>query len=293
MRLGLAMAIAFWASTALASDLKVINDKAAFPEGPFFRDGRLFYVEYGSGWISTWDGTTNKKLWQLPGCGPSAVAPLGKDFVVACFDSGTVVRMSEDGHNVATYSKSADGHPFTGANDFASDGNGGLYFTSTGPWETGPIVGRVFHLDTDGNIVQLADDVDAANGIVLSPDGKRLYVAETGAGRIISFAVSKDGTLDDRRTFFRLLKVDPGSGPDASPDGVKLGPDGNLYIGENSKGRILVVSLQGALVKAIDIPSNISPNMAFSDDGSKMFVMAVDDMATAPFWGKIYEVPLK
>jgi sugar lactone lactonase YvrE len=281
-----------WASIALAGETKVINDKAAFPEGPAFVDGRLLYVEYGGNTILSWDGKETKKLWEQAGCGPSAVLPLGDDLAVTCYDSGTIARVSKDGRTVATYDKDASGGALQGPNDFASDGKGGLWFTASGPWESGPIVGKVFHLGADGTIREAANDLHYANGIVQSADGKRLYVNESEAGRVISFSVGEDGTLSDRRLFARIGVVDEASGIGAYPDGVKLGPDGNFYVGQYSKGRIVVISPEGAFVKAIDVPSPTAPNLAFAPDGKSIFVMSVDDTANAPYWGKVYQVTL-
>ena len=119
----------------------------------------------------------------------------------------------------------------------------------------GPIVGKVYHLTEDGTITEMAGDLHYANGVVLGADGKRLYVNESEAGRVISFAVADDGSLSDRRLFVRLSVVDEVSGIGAYPDGIKLGPDGNFYIGQYSKGRIIVVDKDGKFVRAIDVPS--------------------------------------
>jgi sugar lactone lactonase YvrE len=285
--------LALSTTLALAGDIKIINEKAAFPEGPVFHDGKLLYVEYGASTIKVWDGKTNTTLWEQPGCGPSAVLPLGDDLVVTCYDSGSIARVSKDGKTIASYAKATNGSALQGPNDFAADGKGGVYFTASGPWEAGPIVGKVFHLDADGTIKEMADDLHYANGIVMGADGKRLFVNESEAGRVISFAVADDGTLSDRRLFVRVGVVDEASGIGAYPDGIKLGPDGNFYMGQYSKGRIVVVSPEGGFVKAIDVPSPTAPNMAFSPDGTKMFVMSVDDTTNAPYWGKVYEVPLQ
>ena len=87
-RLTLALLVGLAATPAFAGDIKVINDKAAFPEGPAFVDGKLHYVEYGGNTIDVWDGKTNTVLWKSDGCGPSAVLPLGAgDLVVTCYDN--------------------------------------------------------------------------------------------------------------------------------------------------------------------------------------------------------------
>ena len=292
-RLLASLALALSATIAGAAEVKVINDKAAFPEGPAFVDGKLHYVEYGGNTVLVWDGQKNTKLWEQAGCGPSAILPLGADLVVTCYDNGTIARISKDGKTLAAYDKSAEGSVLQGPNDLTGDGKGGVYFTASGPWESGPIVGKVFHLAKDGTIREAANDLHYANGIALSADGKRLFVNESEAGRVISFAVADDGALSDRRLFARVGVVDEASGIGAYPDGVKLGPDGNLYIGQYSKGRIVVVAPDGSFVKAIDVPSATAPNLAFAPDGKTIFVMSVDDTASAPYWGKVYEVPLE
>lgn len=293
MRVLAALVLSLVASAASAGEIKVINDKAAFPEGPAFIDGKLHYVEYGGNTIDVWDGTATTKLAELAGCGPSAVMPLGDDLAVTCYDNGTIARVSKDGKAVATYDKAADGSALQGPNDFASDGKGGLYFTASGPWESGPIVGKVYHLDTAGTITALADDLHYANGLVLSADGSRLFVNESEAGRVISFAVGADGSLSDRRLFARIAQVDEASGAGAYPDGLKLGPDGNLYVGQYSTGRIVVIAPDASFVRAYEVPSATAPNLAFSPDGKTIYVTAVDDTANAPYWGKVYEVPLE
>lgn len=292
------LAVAVFATIAVgaatAGEIAVINEKAAFPEGPTFIDGKLYYVEYGAHTIDVWDGSATTVLWKSEGCGPSAVMPLDSgDLIVTCYDKGTIARVGRDGKTVATYDKDSNGGALQGPNDLTADGKGGAYFTASGPWESTPIVGKVFHLSEDGTITEMANDLHYANGIALGDDGKRLYVNESEAGRVISFAVGDDGTLSDRRLFVRVGVADEPSGIAAYPDGIKIGPDGNFYIGQYSKGRIVVVDKEGKFVRAIDVPSATAPNLTFSADGKTMYVMAVDDTANAPYWGKVYAVPLQ
>ncbi len=283
--MGLAMA-----GTSLAAET-VINAKALFPEGPVMSAGKLLYVEYAGHTVTVWDGKTNTTLWKQDGCGPSAVVPMGKDFGVTCYDSGQLVVISADGKTLKSYDKDDAGGVLQGPNDGAPDGKGGAYFTLSGPWESGPIVGRVVHLTADGKLTEVANDLHYANGIVFGKDG-RLYVNESEAGRVISFAVAADGSLSDRRLFIRLYQID-GEESDAYPDGIKLGPNGNFYIGEYSSGTILEVAADGTLKNRYTVPSPASPNLTFSDDGKTMYVMAIDNKDGAPYEGKVYAVPVK
>ncbi len=278
-------------SLAWAADIKVLNDKAAYPDGPVFIDGKLYYTENAGSSVDIWDGRINSVFWRDDDCGPSAVQMLGVDLVVACSIKNSIVRVAPDGKTVATYDRDKDGGSLQGPNDMAADGKGGIYFTASGPWESAPIAGKIFHMTEDGAIVEVANDLHFPNGIALGADG-RLYANESEAGRVISFAIRDDGTLTDRRQFVRIEAVDPMSGVDAYPDGLRLGPDGNFYVGLYSKGRIVVIDGGGKFVRAIEVPSPSAQNMALSPDGKTLYVVSVDEKAKQPYWGKLYEMPL-
>ena len=285
-----AVAMFALSAAAQAQDALVISPRALFPEGPVMSAGKLLYAEYAGHVVTAWDGKAASQLWKQDGCGPSAIVPLGNDFGITCYDSGQIVVISPDGKTLKTYDKDASGAALIGPNDGTPDGNGGAYFTLSGPWDSGPIVGHVLHLAVDGTLAEVANDLHYANGITRGPDG-RLYVNESEAGRVVSFAVGADGTLSDRRLFIRLYQM--GEPPDAYPDGIKLGPNGNFYVGEYSAGAILEVAPDGKLVNKYTVPSAAAPNMTFSGDGKTMYVMAVDNKNGAPYEGKVYAVPLK
>ncbi|MGD9062744.1 MAG: SMP-30/gluconolactonase/LRE family protein, partial [Desulfobacterales bacterium] len=284
---GLALIIVF-TSIAFAGDIKVINPKSGFPEGPLWHRDKLFYVEYGSQTVMTWDGKQNQELWRMDGCGPSAIVALpAGDFLVTCYDAGSIARISAEGKTTVEYKQDKEGRGFQGPNDFVADKKGGVYFTASGPWESEPIVGMVFYMNPKGEIMQVADDLHYANGVALSKDGKTLFLAESEASRVIQFKVQPDGSLADRRLFVRVGQVDPDSGSYAYPDGLKVDSKGNLYIGQYSKGRIVVVGPNKKLVKTIDVPSPAAPNLAFGPDEKIVYIMAVDDQSNAPYWGKV------
>lgn len=271
-----------------AAEVQVINDHADFPEGPFWADGKLYYAEYGGNRVSVWDGAANRVLWAQDGCGPSAVLPFGGGWLVTCYDNGTLAHIDADGESTQIWDKDSTGAALVGPNDLTTDGRGGAYVTASGPWESAPIVGKVYHLTVDGALTPVADDLHYANGIQLSADGKLLYVNESEAGRVITFVVQDDGSLADRRLFVRMTALEEPA--DAYPDGIKLGPDGNIYIGQYSAGRIVVVTTDGKLVRKLEVPSPAAPNLTFDPDGT-VYVMAVDDQENPPYKGKIYAIP--
>ena len=83
-----------------AAEIKVINAKALFPEGPVMSNGKLLYVEYAGNTADSWDGKTNTQFWKQDGCGPSAIVPLGSDFGITCYDSGQLVVISANGETI-------------------------------------------------------------------------------------------------------------------------------------------------------------------------------------------------
>ncbi len=90
----------------------------------------------------------------------------------------------------------------------------------------------------------------------------------------------------------RLGAIDPPSGVLPYPDGIEFGPDGALWIGQFSSGRILAVDPFGDLVTAIDLPAPAAPNLAFAPDGAGLVVVTVDDPANPPYPGKVYLLDL-
>lgn len=272
-------------------DLKVINKNVGFPEGPMYRGATLYYVDYGGQGVLSWDGKANKTIYRDPQCFPTSVTSFGADLLVACFDGNYLVRIKLDGTVVKRIEQDGSGQRIVGPNDFAQDGKGGVYVTASGTFsDTSIIDGRVLHVSPSMEVTELARDIHFANGIAVTPDGKNLLIAEPEAQRILSFERNSDGTLSHRRVFARVNKIDPDGGIDAYPDGIKFGPDGNLWIGEYSKPRVAVISADGkTFIRAYDFPGKACPNVAFSPDGRSVVVAVVEDKDNAPYKGKLYE----
>lgn len=284
-------------SYASGDGVKVLNNDAHFPEGPAWYHGKLYYVEYDRSSIDTWDGQKNTMFWSKKGCGPSAVIPTTRgEFLTTCYDSGSIGRISADGKDLPAYTHDKDGNPFVGPNDFAPDHHGGIYFTCSGT-APGPVIdGKVFYLAADGKITQEAVNVHSANGIVVSNDGKILYVIETEDHRLIQFRIGPDASLSDRRVFLNLDDLTHNVGH-LYPDGVKIDSKGLLYIGQNPRdihaalaGTIFVVDPAGRLLRTLKLPSPGVPNLAFGPDEKTVYVMALDQLDKSPYEGKVYAI---
>lgn len=281
------------------SAVTVIDPHAAYPEGPLWRDGRLLYVEYAGAGIKSWDGSMVSAFWKREHCGASGLVSWGKDhLLVACYDENVLVELDARGQEVRMIKSDSSGKGFTGPNDFAPDGAGGVYFSASGAYDVkAPITGTVLHLKggagADADVpVEVATTIHYSNGLTVAKDGKSLLVAEGLAGRILSFPIAADGSLGPRTVWARMQDL-AASTPHADayngPDGLKLGPDGNYYIAQNGSGRLLVVTEDRKLVRVIKVPTPFVTNMSFGAAGSAaVYITGAFEQWKAPYPGVVY-----
>ena len=282
------------ADGAFAGSIGAIDPNAHYPEGPVWRDGLLFYVEYSAGNIKRWDGTQARIFWHRDGCGPSGLIDFHGHWLIACYDDNSIVEIDATGKQIRVSRADSRGRSFIGPNDFAADRRGGIYFSASGIYNIkAPISGTVLHMAADGKVItEVANTLHYPNGLTLSRDGGHLLVAEMLAGRIVSFPIGTDGRLGSPSVWARLRDLAPPTPSEDAyngPDGLKLGPDGNYYIAQNGSGRVLVVGEDKKLVRTIDVPTPFVTNLAFGAAGTgTVFVTGVFDEWRAPYAGGVY-----
>ena len=279
---------------ALAGQITIVDPDAHYPEGPLWRDGKLFYVEYARSNIKSWDGKRTTVYWHKDGCGANALLPFNDHLLVACYDANSLVELDANGKEVRTIGADSSGKPFIGPNDFAADGHGGVYFSASGVYDIkAPISGTVLYMSAEGRtITEVANTIHYSNGLTLAKDRQHLLVAEMLAGRILSFPIGADGRLGPRTVWARLQDLAPPTPHEDAyngPDGLKLGPDGDYYIAQNGSGRVLVVDDARKLLRLIEVPTPYVTNMAFGPDGTDIvFVTGAFDQWKPPFPGAVY-----
>jgi gluconolactonase len=286
------------APCAAQNGIKILNADASYPEGPIWHEGKLYYVEYGRNAVMTWDGRRNTVFSREDGCGQSAVVPAGGGgFLTTCYDNGTIGRIAVDGRPLPAYSHDQEGRPFVGPNDFAPDGRGGIYFSTSGS-HGDAIDGKVFYIAADGTIALKADAIHNANGLAVSKDGTILYVVETDENRLLKFKIGADASLTDRRIFVNLDDL-AHHAVHIWPDGVKIDSRGRIYIGQSAReyhvpyaGVIFVVDDRGRPLHQLRLPSVQVPNFAFSPDEKTLYVTALDQFDKPPYRGKLYSMPI-
>jgi gluconolactonase len=234
-----------------------------FWSGPMIVDGMaaaadgslLFAQEQSNSIIKVWpDGQWWVEYPFIAGAGSVSIGKGGAIYAAdrSCTDPGLglganctvpskIVQLAPERRTIAD--KFADGKPLGRINDLAADGHGGAYYTQ----------GGLFHAKADGTVDTIVEGGSPAqgglftNGLVLSPDGKTLYV--TNRTEIMAFDVAADGAVSGKRTFATIAGEPEGS---FGGDGMAVDADGRLYV-TTGQG-IVVFGKAGKQLGAIPVP---------------------------------------
>ena len=274
------------AATARAGEITIVGDVLG-PEGPLYVDGNLYYVAWTSNTLSKWDGRTATVLNDTPGCGHNGLAlTKQRTFLVACVDHGAILELDMAGKQLHRWDADSRGRKFTGGiNDIVVTANGGAYATVFGDWvppaPPTTVIGKILYR-APGAVqwVEVAGELNYANGIGVSPDQKTLYVSETVGNCIKKFTINADGSLSNRSNF-AMLNVLTRNKVESwwiGPDSLKIDGKGNIYVAQWLGGRILKVSADGRLLHEFPVAAGDgTTNVAFGPGEQELYVTVVKD----------------
>jgi sugar lactone lactonase YvrE len=137
------------------------------------------------------------------------------------------------------------------ANEIVVDGRGNVYINGADFDFVGggaPKPGYIKVVTPDGQLRQVADDIQFPNGMVITPDGRTLIISESFAGRLTAFDIDGDGGLSGRRVFADGL----------GPDGITMDAEGAIWV---STGEFAVarVAEGGTVLQRIELAENRAP----------------------------------
>ncbi|WP_420998283.1 SMP-30/gluconolactonase/LRE family protein [Cupriavidus sp. 30B13] len=261
-----------------------------FPEGPVFVGQDLYFVDYTASTVYRLDGHRAAPVWHQSGCGANGLVPYGDGLLVACYDGGTFQAIAPGGAALRTIDRDLEGGGFDRPNDLARDGRGGVYLTASGG--DGGTPGKVYYLArAQPRPRVVAGGFQNANGVALSPDGRVLYLAESGTDKVLSFDVAVDGSLKNRRDFL-LLDALLAGGPGArhTPDGLRTDAAGRLFVGLYNGRGFAVFDAGGRLLADVPLPGEHHASLALSPDGQFVYGTIADGAPVAGHAGALFRM---
>jgi gluconolactonase len=274
-------------------EIEEITTGLRFPEGPVaMPDGSVIVVEMlGERLTRVRADGSKETIAEIPG-GPNgaAIGPDGALYLCnngGCFTprefgdllfpgpfdpgnytGGRIQRVDLSSGTVTDLYTECDGRPLRAPNDLVFDAHGGFWFTDHGIRDgvarTSDLTG-IYYATADGTqITEQVHPVEAPNGIGLSPDGSRLYWAETLTGRVFQRTIASPGRL------VPAVPLDPSVCLAGLPgyqllDSLAIDADGNVCVGTLLNGGITVISSDGASISHIATGDLLTTNICFGD----------------------------
>jgi gluconolactonase len=166
--------------------------------------------------------------------------------------------------------KDYQGKKLNGPNDLWEDPKGGVYFTDPlykrSYWSRDPAMQQdgkhVYYLKPGyKELIRVTQDLNTPNGIIGTPDGKRLYVADLGARKTYVYDINADATLTNKTLFCSM-----------GSDGMTIDNEGNIYL--TGRG-VTVFNPAGEKIEHIPIDAGWTANVCFGGkDRHTLFVTA-------------------
>jgi gluconolactonase len=274
-----ALTLVACSSTAKAEDSRLIAPGAkleklaedfAFTEGPAAdSQGNVLFTDQPNDRILKW-GIDGKLSTFLQPCGRSnGLCFDAQGNLWACADEKNELWRIDAQKKITVVVKDYQGKLLNGPNDVWIRPDGGVYFTDPyykrSYWKRGPkeisVEGVYFLAPDHQKLVRVIEDLKQPNGIIGTPDGKVLYVADIGAGRTFVYDIQPDGTLANKRLFCKL-----------GSDGMTIDDQGNVYL--TGKG-VTVFDREGKQIEHIAVDEPWTANVCFGGkDRQTLFITA-------------------
>jgi sugar lactone lactonase YvrE len=251
----------------MARTLRTVLDGLAFPEGPRWRDGRLWFSDMHAHEVVAMSSDGARETMYAAEGPVSGLGwlPDGRLLVVSMLDR-RVLRIEPDGRAVthADLSDVATGN----CNDMVVDAAGRAYVGNFGfPFPGGEMKpAKLARADPDGAVHVAADELMFPNGAMITPDGRTLIVGETFGGRMTAYDIAADGALSGRRVWAQL----PAS---AAPDGACLDAEGAVWVASPTTNDVIRLAEGGAVLERITADQGCFACMLGGADRKTLYVL--------------------
>jgi sugar lactone lactonase YvrE len=248
------------------SEPQVLMDGVVFGESPRWRDGRLWFSDWGANQVIALDAEGGHEVVATVASFPMCIdfLPDGRLLVV---DSAQrrLLRREPDGSLV----QHADlaGVSEKPWNDIVVDDAGNAYVNSIGfdfpGGEFAP--GLVVRVTPEGTVDQVADNLAFPNGMAISPDGATLVVAESYANRLTAYDIGGGGGLSNRRVWAGT--------PGDHPDGICLDVEGAVWYADVGNRHCVRVREGGEVLATVGLDRGAFACALSRGEGPRLFVV--------------------
>jgi gluconolactonase len=242
----------------IPDSLHLVSAQFKFTEGPSVdQQGNIFFTDQPNNTIWKYDTAGKLSLFTAKAGRANGTYIDQKGNLVVCADEHNELWVFDQSTKPIVRYKNPVGKNLNGPNDLWIDRKGGIYFTDPyyqrDYWtrKSPDIVGeKVYYLPKGKNeVIVVEDSLQRPNGIVGTPDGKVLYVADANGNKTYKYQIQKDGRLTDKQLFVNQKS-----------DGMTLDNNGNLYLTGNG---IDIFNPKGEKIAHINIPEKHTANLCF------------------------------
>ncbi len=254
---------------APGAQLQKLATGFSFTEGPAVdAAGNVFFTDQPKDRIMKWSADGSLSVFLAP-CGRANGLYFDREGNLwACADEHSELWRIDPNGTVTVVVKDFNGKLLNGPNDLWIMRTGGIFFTDPyfyrDYWEPRSMEQsgqHVYYLEPDyQTLIQVTNDLQQPNGIIGTPDGRFLYVADYGAGKTWRYTIQPDGTLGEKTLF-----CSQGS------DGMTIDREGNLYL---TGSGVAVYNRSGKKIETISVPEGTA-NVTFGGaDGKTLYITA-------------------
>jgi sugar lactone lactonase YvrE len=239
----------------------------AFPEGPRWRGGKLWFSDMHANEViaMTPDG---KRETVFTHSGPvSGLGWLpGGDMLVVSMVDQQLLRV--DGQGRAKVHGDLTSVATGRCNDMVVDATGRAYVGNFGyDYPQGEVKpAKLARVDPEGTVSMAADELVFPNGSMITPDGKTMIVGETFAGRMTAFDIAADGSLSNRRVWAALPER-------AVPDGACLDAEGAVWVASPTTNDVIRLKEGGEVLERITADQGVFACMLGGEDRKTLYLL--------------------
>lgn len=258
--------------------LKLISSQFKFTEGASVdKQGNVFFTDQPNDKIWKYDINGKLSLYMDKSGRANGTYFDKKGNLILCADENNQIWSIDQNKNIKVLFSEYEGKKVNGPNDIWLDKKGGIYFTDPyyqrDYWKrkSPEIKGqKVYYLPKGKKeAIIAADDVIKPNGIVGTPDGKFLYVADMEANKTYRYRIGTDARLTDKQLILNQHS-----------DGMTLDNKGNIYV--TGKG-VNIYKPTGEKIAHIDVPEEWCGNICFGGKNKNiLFITASKSLYVIP-----------